>query len=96
MFQIGFGGGIYFFNGTVIGDWFGPGRYRDMIDRSQRWRLRPANAIKAQMDRFNSRMLLVNTDFIAVDLGDLQQDFDVQLQTRQGVLLTLKPPRRLP
>jgi 4-amino-4-deoxy-L-arabinose transferase-like glycosyltransferase len=96
MFQLGFGSGIYFFKGTAIGDWFGPGRYRDMVDSSQRWRLRPANAIKAQMNRFNSRILLVNTEFVDVDLKDLRQEFDVQLQTRQGVLLTLKQPRKLP
>ena len=29
--QVGFENGIYFFNGTVIGDWFGPGRYRDTL-----------------------------------------------------------------
>jgi hypothetical protein len=30
--QVGFENAIYFFDGTAIGDWFGPGRYRDMTN----------------------------------------------------------------
>ena len=29
--QVGFENGFYFFRGTLIGDWFGPGRYSQMM-----------------------------------------------------------------
>ncbi len=31
LLQVGFENAVFFYNGIVIGDWFGPGRYRQMM-----------------------------------------------------------------
>lgn len=86
--QVGFEGSLYFFRGIAIGDWFGPGRYAGMLDcSSEPCRLVSPSVMAGLMDRFNCRMLAVNTDRFAIDIPAYQPLFDVRRQTKDGVLL---------
>ncbi|NYT25189.1 hypothetical protein H0A73_16435 [Alcaligenaceae bacterium] len=59
--QIGFEDGIYFFQGTVIGDWFGPGRYRDLLDCPELpCALPPPAQLESMLHAHGARMLLVS------------------------------------
>jgi len=89
--QVGFENAIYFFDGIAIGDWFGPGRYREMLRcEADPCTLLDPRAMRAQLHRFDSRMLVVNTRRFSIDLSAYQSDFDLVAQTPDGVLLTLK------
>lgn len=90
VFQVGFENGVYFFHGIVFGDWFGPSRYSQSMDCSQGCRMRPPEVVIAGMKQYGVRMLMVNTRTFRIDMASYNRDFDLQLQTPQGVLLTLK------
>lgn len=89
--QIGYENGVYYFDGVVIGDWFGPGRYRAMMDCSADGctLIKPA-AMKALLARFDSRMLAVNTERFKLDLSAYEREFDVLARTPEGVLMAPK------
>jgi hypothetical protein len=90
--QLGFENAIYFFDGTVIGDWFGPGRYSSMLD-CQAGACRPVNAelMTQQMTKFDSRMVAVSTvQYPGFDPASYEKHFDVVTIANDGVLLILK------
>jgi hypothetical protein len=95
--QVGFEGDIYFFDGTVIGDWWGLGRYRNMMTCSTTssqmdppcQMLPPATLIQV-MKGFNSRMLAVNTQVAKLDIAKYEEFFELSKETQDGVLLTLR------
>lgn len=89
--QIGFENRIYFYQGTAIGDWFGPGRYRNMITCQSSCQLIPPTAMIALMKHFNSRLLIINTKaFFTVDLAAYQQYFIFLKVTDSGILMAAK------
>jgi hypothetical protein len=88
--QAGFRNGVWFFRGTVIGDWFGPGRLRQFADCAGSCRMKAPEVVAERMRVFGSRMLLVNRRQFPLDLDAYREHFDVQLSTDRGVLLTLK------
>lgn len=85
--QLGFEADVYFFHGTMIGDWFGPGRYRDMTVCAPDCRVLPAAQMVAVLRRFDSDLLLVNTRRFALDLSEYQREFIVAAKDADGVLL---------
>lgn len=90
--QLGFENAIYFFDGTVIGDWFGPGRYRSMLD-CQTGSCQPVDAetMTLQLMKFGSRMLAVSTEqYPGFDPANYEKRFDVVTTASDGVLLVLK------
>jgi hypothetical protein len=92
--NVGFENAVYFYNGIVIGDWFGPGRYRQMIRGSVRQcsdvcRLIPPEAMREVMMHFNALTLLVNRKRFEIDLAAYQRDFTLQQLTPDGALFTL-------
>jgi hypothetical protein len=89
--QIGFESGTYFYNGVVIGDWFGPARYYDWIDCKRKCRILPPEQVKAKMHSFGSRMLMVNIEKYRIDMNGYLQVFDLAARSRDGLLFTLKP-----
>jgi hypothetical protein len=95
--QVGFEGDVYFFDGTVIGDWFGLGRYSNMITCSQAFahtadscQMIPPSKLAELMKSFNSRMLAVNTKRVTIDLTGYGKFFALKEETVDGVLLTLR------
>lgn len=90
LFQVGFENGVYFFPGLVIGDWFGPGRYRQVIEDAPVRRMGSPAVVRVQMERLGCRLLLINTETFPLDLDAYRAEFTLEKRTRQGVLLTLK------
>ena len=92
LLQVGFENAVFFYNGIAIGDWFGPGRYRQMMRCSDECRLIAPEAMREVMVRHNALTLVVNLnqEFIKIDLPAYQLDFTLQQLTPDGVLLTLK------
>ena len=90
--HLGFENGVYFFKGTAIGDWFGPGRYRQMreCDASGCVVVDPAHMISI-MESFKAKMLAVSTDrFQGLDLNEYRRYFDIVMIDSDGVLMALK------
>lgn len=90
--QIGFEDGIYFFRGTVIGDWFGPGRYRDLLECSRLpCALPPPARLQAIVHKHGARMLLLNRSLIiGLDVVALQKaGWRVLAENANGVLLAI-------
>jgi hypothetical protein len=90
LIQVGFGDFNYFFNGTAIGDVFGPGRYSEMTNCDDSHQLISPSAMTALMQRFNSRMLAVNTKRFAIDVAAYQEYFDIRQESADGLLLVKK------
>lgn len=87
--QLGFEYDIYFFNGTVIGDWFGPGRYRNLLDCAG-GKCQPIGpeAMHQYMERLGARMLAVSTnEYPEFDSSKYEGEFTVMDKVLGGVLL---------
>jgi hypothetical protein len=87
--QMGFEKNIYFFKGTTIGACFGIGRYRNMVDPQVPDQLIQAQEMLRYLQQFDSRMLIVRNS-VRVDLMDYTLYFDLQKETVDGLLLTIK------
>lgn len=92
MLQVGFENAIYFFHGVSIGDWFGPGRYRNMLDCSTgTCGVIEPDKMKALMSGFHARLLVIATKrFPRFDEQAYEQYFDILARDSDGVLLVLK------
>jgi hypothetical protein len=89
--QVGFENDVYYFNGTVVGDWFGPGRYGRMMTCSTNpCQMFPASRLIELMKNVNSRMLAVNTKLVSIDIPEYEEFFDLSMKNGDGVLLTLR------
>lgn len=90
--QLGFENAVYFFDGVVIGDWFGPGRYGQMIECGpDGCGALPPQAMKSLMERFDARMLAISiARFPKFDPVAYSQYFDLVVQNKDGLLLKLK------
>jgi hypothetical protein len=93
LLSLGFEDAAYYFNGTSIGDWFGPGRYRGMFDCPSTCTLIPPEQMEVRMRAFDTNMLLLNTDrlkFEPKSLAPYLSFFNVAYQDKHGILLTRK------
>lgn len=90
--QFGFENAAFFFNGVVIGDWFGPGRYSNFItyDDGKNLRLIEPKTMKRFLERVNSRMLAVKVEHLTFDAERYKLYFDVAAQTSDGLLFVAK------
>ena len=96
LLQLGFENAVYFFPGKVIGDWFGPGRYGQMIECTDVCRPLPEDALFALAERHGARMVAINTGRFPAVAKDYMTRFEVLAQTPDGLLLSLNNPRRAP
>ena len=89
--QLGFEKGIYFFKGTVIGDWFGPGRYRDFVTDCPAFPCQrpPIEALQQTLRTHGARMLLISRDALTdLDEAGMQAEgWRVLASDEKGVLL---------
>jgi hypothetical protein len=90
LMQVGFEGSTYFYDGTLIGDWFGPGRYRQTVVFVDPLRLIPAAEMRETMIHFGAKLLAVNLKFVRFDADDYSRHFDVILDDGKQALLALK------
>lgn len=91
LMQFGFDNAVFFFDGVVIGDWFGPARYQEMVSyEGDKKRLIAPQAMKHFMEQFNSRMLAVKSEQLTFDAPAYREYFDVVAQTKDGLLFVAK------
>jgi hypothetical protein len=88
--QLHFEQGIYFFDGTVIGDAFGLGRY-SQFEKNQNGRceLIPAEQMKEVMEKFSTRMLMVSYRCGFPGINNYPTYFKLEKKTNSGLLLSL-------
>lgn len=102
--QLGFENAKYFFDGTAIGDWFGPARYSDVIECGKDKckpgcgqhgcdLLTPPERMKFVMEHFDVRMLVISKKNFSMvyDKQISLQYFDLVMEDQFGILLVLKP-----
>lgn len=88
--QLNFEQGIYFFDGTVIGDVFGFGRYTQFQKHQNgRCELIPAEEMKEVMKKLKVRMLLVNDGCGFPEINTYPIYFRLEKKASNGVLLSL-------
>jgi hypothetical protein len=93
MLQVGYENAFYFFKGTAIGDWFGPGRYTTMLRCAAQCQVAPAAQMVAVMNEFGAQILAVNAKRFEFDPSQYMDLFEIKKKTEDGYLLTLKKQR---
>jgi hypothetical protein len=87
--HLGFENAVYFYSGIAVGDHFGPGRYRQMLDETGA--LRSPQEIQELLEKFGATAFAVNTQrFPNAGVDKLFEQFDVIDQTEDGYLLVPK------
>ena len=92
LLQVGFENAIYFFDGTAIGDWSGPGRYRNLMGcyLGTCAFVAPEEALSV-MDTFDANMLAIATArFPRFDRDAYLRRFELLYEDRFGILLVAK------
>ena len=84
--QVGFENGVFFFQGRTIGDWFGPGRYSQFQRCQEDCQLIDPVDMLSAMALHQSRMLIVNTERVKVDMTAYSAYFGIRYSDRQGYL----------
>jgi hypothetical protein len=79
----------------VVGDWFGPGRYSQMIRCSDACRPLPADDMASLLQLHGARMMAINSARFPVSASDYLSRFDVVAQAHDGLLLQLRLPNQL-
>lgn len=86
--HLGYENAIYFFNGTAIGDWFGPGRYSQIMQCEKKCGLANPDIVLQFLNKKNARMLAVNGARFVFDPEPYRQAFDIlQVGTSDYLLL---------
>ena len=88
--QVGYENAIYFFDGTVIGDWFGPGRYSSMLDCTKACEILPAPQLARLVQSFNSKLFAVNSKRFKFLPENYAEYFNIEFKSTDGYLLSLK------
>lgn len=88
--QLGYENATYFFPGQVVGDWFGPGRYTQMLRCTDACRPVSADDLAAVLERHGARMVAIHAKRFAANPQDYRSRFEVAFVGADGFLLTLK------
>jgi len=90
--HVGYENAVYFFEGTAVGDWFGPGRYSQMLNCAEVCRVASPERMVKVLAAHQARMLAVNTVRFKLDPAEYQGQFAVLHTASDGVLLALRRP----
>jgi hypothetical protein len=92
--QLFFENARFYFQGTVHGDFFGPARYWQAIRCTPHGGCDVAGPqpLADYARRFGSRMVVIDTQRVHIDLPAYEALFQVELRTPDGVLLVLRQP----
>jgi hypothetical protein len=89
LYQLGFEDSIYYLPKYTVGDWFGPGRYREVFALAQN-----ASELADYLKNLNINALLINKNrepFRSIQFDyDFQDFFDLVMKTERGELYKLK------
>jgi len=91
LYQLGFEGEIHYLGARVRGDWFGPGRYREVLALSEE-----AAALARHLDLLGADGLLINREYDIVKQHrwdpDFLQHFDLVGESEKAALYRRKRP----
>lgn len=91
LMHLGYENAVFFYDGVAVGDHFGPGRYRQMLDESGA--LRSPEEIRMLMEKFGATVFAVNSRrFPDSCVNKLFEQFDIVDKTEDGYLLM---PRKI-
>jgi hypothetical protein len=90
--QLGYENAVYFFKGKVIGDWFGPGRYSQMLDCVTSCQVESPENLRILLVHFESKMLAINGVRFKFTPSEYVSTFDVIEVSKNNYLLTLRDP----
>ncbi len=91
LFQMGYENAVYFFGGTVAGDWFGPARYTSLLRCAERCEVTGPEALADAAHRHGAKMVAVHTKRFHLEVAAYLSHFSVLHASRDGVLLLLRP-----
>ncbi|TBO34536.1 hypothetical protein EYS42_03780 [Aquabacterium lacunae] len=91
LIQLGFENAVYFYPGTAIGDWFGPGRYSQFLECTNSCRVTNAENLSILMKRFSSKIAVVNGARFEFNQNDYTNKFFVKQVAPQQFMLWPKP-----
>ena len=83
----------YFYDGVLMANWFGPGRYRQMFTDVPP-RMRTAAEMREVLARFNSRLLALDLEFVIYDKADYDARFDTLFNDGKQVPVCGQEQRR--
>lgn len=78
LLHLGYENAVYFFDGVLIGDWFGPGRYSQWMVCQEKCKLVPATELLETMQRFGVNMAAINAARFAFDEQSYKDFFEVR------------------
>jgi hypothetical protein len=90
LMQLGYENAVYFFGGTVVGDWFGPARYGPLLRCAERCSVVGPQALAEVTRQHGARMVAVHSSRFSLDVAVFQSHFSVLHSSRDGVLLLLR------
>lgn len=79
----------YYFKGTSIGDWFGPGRYSQMTDPKDQSKLIAPRDMLGIMNKHQARILIFKKTLV-FDVNDYNKYFDLIYSDDEGFLFVVK------
>ena len=91
LLQLGYENAVYFFGGTVAGDWFGPARYTPLLKCAERCEVAGPQVLADAARQHGARMVAVNVKRFEFEPGAYLSRFSVLHQSSDGVLLLLRP-----
>ena len=94
IYQLGFENAVYFYDGVIMGDWFGPARYRQMYiedpDTEKRI-LKAPEVIKEKILSLKAKAIVINHNrFSNYNRQAFAQYFRLVKENRFGALYFLK------
>jgi hypothetical protein len=90
--HLGYENAVYFFQGKVIGDWFGPGRYSQMLDCTKSCQVESPENLRKLLVKFESNMLAINGARFKFTPSEYAVTFDITETSKNNYLLTLRDP----
>lgn len=90
LLQLGYENAVYFFGGTVAGDWFGPARYASLLKCAERCEVAGPEALAEAARRHGARMVAIHSSRFRFDPQAYARHFEVLRATRDGHLLLLR------
>lgn len=92
LLQVGYENAAYFYEGILIGDWFGPGRYSNMIScDATKCQLTSQDELQKVLIRFESQWILISKRFVpAFQAVDYESKFKVLYEDDTSALLALR------
>ena len=85
---IGYENSYYYYNGQLMGDWFGLARYSKYAECTKTCRLNSAVNIVRDMDLYGADLLLINGKMFEFNSNEYDKQFQLLMKVDQGYLYT--------